>query len=143
MNNLEEFEYCRYCGKKVNKETVICPHCGSQLKILRTEIIKKSVITPKSKIIAILLAIFFSYWSWLYTYGKNSRKFWLSITIFFAILIFTIIYSCSAIFEETVISAPPISFAYIYWIYFIGVWLWPIIEYSIRPRSFYEKYPIG
>ena len=31
--------------------------------------------------IAILLAVFFSFWAWLYTFGKDVRKFWISLFV--------------------------------------------------------------
>lgn len=135
MNDLKEFEYCKYCGKKVRKEAIFCSHCGSQLKVVQTEIIKKEVITPKIKSTAIILAILFSFWSWLYTYKKNYLKFWGTIMVFFGIVFFSIIYSCSAI-TETEVSMSSINFSYIYLVFYICAWLYPLIYYAIKPTNF-------
>lgn len=39
----------------------------------------------KSKSTLLILAIFFSYWSWIYTYKYDAWKFWLN---FFLVLLF-------------------------------------------------------
>ena len=64
--------YCPECGKIIKKNTIICPHCGIQVKELKTT----STTPVKSKTVAVVLAIFFSSFSWLYTYGRNEIKFW-------------------------------------------------------------------
>jgi hypothetical protein len=37
--------------------------------------------SPKSKTTAVLLAVFLGCWTWLYTYKKNSWKFWLGLVL--------------------------------------------------------------
>ena len=93
----EDEIFCNYCGKIIKKAAVICPMCGIQLKELKTatpvvnlsQTVNTQVIIPqpqyrtepKSKIVAIILAIFFGFWGYLYTYSYDSGKFWLTIIV--------------------------------------------------------------
>jgi len=63
--------FCRNCGNVVNKEVVICPKCGVQLKELEV-----SKVQVKDKTVAILLAVFLGFWVWIYTWEKDQWKFW-------------------------------------------------------------------
>ena len=67
----------------------------------------------KRKSIAILLAIFFAFWTWLYTYKKDSRKFWINLGV--SIVTFGL------------------------WV--IVAWIWAIIDTALKPAEFYRKYP--
>ena len=46
MEEQKETKYCEHCGKEINKLATFCPYCGSQVKTVKTEIVKKEVITP-------------------------------------------------------------------------------------------------
>jgi hypothetical protein len=45
------------------------------------------IVQPVKKSTAIILAVFFSFWSWLYTYKRDSLKFWLAFLMFFILLV--------------------------------------------------------
>jgi len=115
----------------------------------------------KTKSTAIVLAFFFSFWSWLYTYRRNSTKFWLIIGINLIIaialpitsLIFGGTLAKSVSFVTTTNVATKVSASdnqtlttiFIIWI-FIGifeicVWIWSLIDNAIKPRAFYLNYP--
>jgi hypothetical protein len=68
---------------------------------------------PKDKTIAIILAIFFAFFTWVYTYQTDAWKFWLN-------LILTLV-TCG------------------WW--GLVAWLWAIIEVAARPVKFYANYP--
>lgn len=72
------------------------------------------VAKTKSKTTAIILAVFFSYFSWLYTYRYDAWKFWLglgtNILLFWTIVV-------------------P-----------IGVWIWAITDQSIKEKQKYATY---
>jgi hypothetical protein len=36
---------------------------------------------PKNKVVAILLAVFLGFWTWLYTYRADGGKFWLGLIV--------------------------------------------------------------
>ena len=123
----------------------------------------------KSKSIAIILALFFSFWSWLYTYKRNLVKFWISlslniaaaIAIFMAGIIFinitteghpefigylrgfeTFFYSDSInIPEESYRTFSVIILTLsLMGIFKIGVWIWALIDNAIKSRKFYTGY---
>jgi hypothetical protein len=112
-------------------------------------------ITPKNKTVAILLAVFFSFWSWLYTYGKNAKKFWISMGVNALFFIIILAYSCSiatssmsyynqSYMDYTNFSTGPIIFLSILInIISLGIWIWAIVDNSVRPDVYYEKYPKG
>jgi len=84
----------------------------------------------KSKKIAVVLAIIFSIFSWIYTYKKNYKKFWisLSLTIFFIALGLILF-----IYYNVELNFP----------YFInlGLWIWAIVDNSVKNDDFYLNYP--
>ena len=73
MNTKKEDEiYCSECGKPIKRKAVICPHCGVQIKDLEapskeskasktTKVPSDITTTVKSKLVAILLAVFFDF----------------------------------------------------------------------------------
>lgn len=50
---MENKKFCKFCGKEIEKESIVCPHCGRQLKEIKnqgekTEDVKaKEVEKPK------------------------------------------------------------------------------------------------
>ena len=71
------------------------------------------IAKPKLKSTAILLAVFFGIFTWLYTYQKDSTKFWLNLIL-----------SC-------------VTFG----IWGIVAYFWALILSISRPTTFYTKYP--
>ena len=144
----EDENFCRYCGKLIKKAAVICPMCGIQLKELKTAAptvnLSQNVTTqvfvsqpyravePKSKIAAIVLAIFFGFWSYLYTYSYDSAKFWLIIIMNIIAIPITLYF---------ILKGSSSAFIFL-WI-FIGVfsYTWPILNHLLRPASVYKNYP--
>lgn len=123
----------------------------------------------KSKSIAIVFALFFSFWSWLYTYKKNILKFWLifglNILALIVILITGIIFisatteghpefneylkgfetffhsESASISQESYRTFSIILLALaITGVYEIGVWVWTLIDYAIKPTAFFNSY---
>jgi hypothetical protein len=72
-DKLTEFEtvFCSACGNKLISTAVICPSCGSP-----TSRYKDNTNGGKRKSTAVILAVFFGYWSFLYTYSVDRFKFW-------------------------------------------------------------------
>jgi hypothetical protein len=114
--------YCPECGKVILREAVVCPFCGIQLKNLQIEL--KS---PKSKDVAVVLAFFFGFWSWLYTYKKDALKFW----IFFGIFSLSFIYPIYSGINDN----------WFFLLINIVGWFWAVINSIVRPLIFYLDYP--
>ena len=127
MDEKKEDEiYCPECGKVIKRKSVICLHCGVQINELEV----KKVIIGKSKIVAIVLAILFSFFSWLYTYKKNINKFLISILANLTLLNLVGYFKIEAINTLTWLI-----------ILLFVIWIWAIIDNARRPNSFYENYP--
>jgi len=101
--------YCTNCGKYLNKNAVVCPYCGVAVK--GGSLDKPKV--PKDKTVALLLAIFLSFWTWIYTYEKDSWKFWLNLSL-------------------TIVT---IGF------WGIVASIWAIIDVATKPDSYYINFP--
>lgn len=149
--------YCNSCGKEINKNSVFCNYCGGQIKTVKVEIVEKEVITPKdrtivknkketlepkSKTAAVLTAITLSFFSWLYTYKKNEKKFWLAFIPLLIIVLFMSLREYSAALPVGILPLLLIIDD-ILKIYLIITWLWAIIDNAVKPMSFYKKYPKG
>ena len=84
------------------KETLILKH--------NNEISKPTYKPERSKSVAVILAVFLSFWTWAYTYKYDSWKFWLNL-----VLSFTIIWI-------------PIA------------WIWAIVDASNKDKKLFTDY---
>ena len=100
--------FCPSCSKPVVATASVCPQCGTALG------------APKSKGIAILLAVFLSFWTWLYTYRMNKVKFWVG-------------------FGLAVVGAV-LSIVGVGLLIVAGVWLWAVIDSIATPDQKYLTY---
>lgn len=95
-------KFCESCGKKIADNANTCPRCGH---VFRTS-------SPKKRSTAVLLAVFLSFWTWLYTYKEDAWKFWLNLLL----TIFTLGF------------------------WGIVAWIWAIIDTSVRSKESYAEY---
>jgi len=119
--------HCSNCGNIVKRGDLHCSKCGA--KLIWKEESNRVDSASKSKIVAIILSVFFGFWSWLYTYKKSAIKFWitLGVLISFGILYFT----------------PVPGWFYISLLGYLlcfGSWLWALIDTVIKPESFFRNY---
>lgn len=152
MKDNETYKICTGCGKLIKWNAVICTYCGIQVQELKVDTnynypkyIENSY-PVKNKTTAVVLAIFFGYWSWLYTYKINSGKFWfllmLDVLRFFFLCQFIIsksnleIYNYSQIFSSDFYILILLSSTWT-----LITWLWALINNSIKTNSFYRDYP--
>lgn len=164
---------CEGCGRTVPGGFLRCPHCDAGFREtipVETKRYGSSTdgipaagghyyagaedeprLPVKSKAVAVVLAVFFGHWAWLYTYGRNRLKFWWSFGIFGVIYIINISYSCS--FIQGALSGAPYPDNYftggflvfsilVSFIYF-GIWVWVLIDNISKPDSFFRHYPHG
>ncbi len=101
--------FCTNCGKSIDKNAAVCPHCGV---VVKGGVLDKPKVS-KDKTVALLLAIFLSFWTWIYTYEKDSWKFWLNLAL-------------------TIVT---IGF------WGIVATIWAIIDVATKPDSYYINYP--
>lgn len=107
-----------------------CPNCGSAA----TKPIAAKAKAGKSKAVAVLLAIPFGIFSWLYTYKLTSQRFWITLMV-----------SSLASWLFIVGQASKDEWVQIYsvGIFVLGVLsfhIWAILGSLLKPKSYYEKY---
>lgn len=85
---------------------VTCPQCGTPTRSDQ----------PKDKTVAVLLAVFLGFWTWVYTYKRDAWKFWLNLGL--GVVTFGL------------------------WTLFVS-YPWAIIDAAVRPASYYQNYPNG
>jgi len=84
---------------------------------------------------AVLIAIFFGLFVWLYTAKKSAAKF---IVAFFTVLGILIIYYYTLEFELIFLAT---LFLFILIAAIFGTWLWSLIDTTTKPESFFTNYP--
>jgi len=100
---------CPGCKAELVVTAIVCPKCGT------------AVGTPKDKSVAVLLAVFLTSWTWLYTYKRDAWKFWVGLVL-------------------NVIAFITLLFV-IGFLIFIGVWLWAVIDTASKPAGYYQRFP--
>jgi hypothetical protein len=106
--------YCWCCGSVVKKNAEICMNCGVRVG-------GKAVPAPKDKTVAVLLAVFLAFWTWLYTYKTDGWKFWVGLGL--TLTVFNPLWTWIILFVPNV-----------------AIWVWAIVDASVKPREFYEYY---
>jgi hypothetical protein len=101
--------FCPTCSYAVVPTATTCPQCGTPLA------------SPRSKGAAVLLAVFLSFWTWVYTYKRDTAKFWVGLTLFIIGIL--------------------LSFVFVGFFILFGLWLWAIIDSAVKPESWYQHYP--
>ena len=79
----------------------------------------------KSKSTALILAIFFSFFTWLYTSKRDGKKFWLALIIYLVCL-FTLFGSIYLYDVQTIILP--------------AIWLWAVLSTAFRKSEWYAQY---
>lgn len=162
--------FCRNCGKPLATEAVICPgrgvpntkgnaycwNCGNGVSALAEICVKCGVKLNanrgKTKTTAIILSLFLSFWSWLYTYKRNAWKFWLVFGLHIivgGIEIFLLIRDKGILDKATWGMSWSDYFAhynnpapYYFWaaVFVVIVWLWALLDNAIRKKDWYLRY---
>ena len=115
--------FCVKCGtQSVNN---FCGNCGAPTSgpALITNAPTPSLGAAKSKTVAVLLAIFLSFCTWLYTYDRDKSKFWIGLGVGVASIILTAVG----------IGAIGV----------IGIYIWAIIDSATKAEGWYRDYPRG
>lgn len=126
MNSTSERK-CPDCGSPIKALESFCPKCGKKYETVSARS-DDGKVPEKSKVTAIMLALFFGFFSYLYTYRVNYLKFLICL---FAVGISSMI----AVFgynDDQVTAAGLICSA---------TWLFSLIDNSVRSSSFYSDFP--
>lgn len=112
---------------------------------------------PKHKGRAVLLALFFGFAAWSYTYKADAKKFWIAVCLNLLAMAALLLVFKSLLggFSEWLdsfsspeggLDGPGTIIADNWWqvltvgLALLGLWLWPIIDIMRRPASWYEAY---
>lgn len=84
---------------------------------------------PKSKTTAVLLAVFLSFYTWVYTSERDAWKFWMNL----GITSLNVFLSAVTVGIWLFVAIP----------YGLGVWIWSIVDVASKPQEYYDRYPYG
>jgi hypothetical protein len=108
----------------------------------------------RSKIVAILLAVFLGGWTWLYLYKYCARKFWIFIItsvlslvgVFVAFASFASSLSTSTCENTNINCGPPSGFFVFFglfgllWLIYIGFHIYAIVDTCTKSEQWYAEY---
>ena len=100
---------CPTCSIPVLATAFGCPNCGA------------AFFSPRSKRIALVLAFFFSFWTWCYTYRKDRMKFWVALGL-----------------DTLGVLLPHAGIGFVV---LTGVWIWAMVDAALKPANWYRRYP--
>ncbi|HZD64947.1 MAG TPA: zinc-ribbon domain-containing protein [Acidimicrobiales bacterium] len=144
--------YCTSCGNPLTEEAAFCPHCGSATELSGRPWRPQYPAAPRStrsKTAAILLAVFLSFWTWLYTFRWNATKFWIGLGV-----------SVGSWLLASIVGAETYTVSYydVYGYYHpgngagiplivlgvlasIGIWVWAIVDTAMTREADFSNYP--
>lgn len=111
-------KFCPACGSSMASGTSTCPGCGTPLPSV--------ACVQRSKTAAVLLAVFLTFWTWLYTHDKDAWKFWTGVCLVLAatwVLVFT-----------------TGAWLVIGWSILAGLWVWSVLDVSVKDESWYQSF---
>jgi RNA polymerase subunit RPABC4/transcription elongation factor Spt4 len=130
-------KFCASCGKGLVSAAVICPNCGAAQKGF-------NVSGGKSKTAAVLMAIFLSAWTWVYTWKVNSKKFLTALCLWVVQIIISIVGVSEAANKLVCTPGGACSFRsgsagilLFAWLIGFGIWVWAIVDASIKSQAYY------
>jgi hypothetical protein len=112
-------QYCRTCGNGLVATAAICPRCGTPVSGTSSRL-----AGAKSRKAAVLLAVFLSFWSFLYTYRTAAWKFWLSLGL--AVGGYILVWALNS-------ATNSLAGTFIWAAIALGVWIWAIVDRSTTP----------
>jgi hypothetical protein len=128
--------FCSKCGSQL-AGAAFCTNCGTQagVQVAPAAATQQTyqqappiypanyaiARPPKSRTTAIVLAVFLSCWTWVYTYRADKNKFWLGIV---ASVVLTFL---NAAFPGFVVIS-------------IGLWIWCIVDVVQKDENWYRSY---
>lgn len=102
---------CPVCAMPIPALVITCAWCGT------------AFASPRAKWLAVLLAVFLSFWTWLYTYRKDRPKFWAGLCLAIAGSFFPVVHLGAAVV--------------------VVVWLAAVLDALRKPKEWYRWYPSG
>lgn len=134
-------KFCASCGSGLVAAAVICPNCGAAQKGFNAS-------GSKSKTTAVLLAVFLSAWTWVYTWKVNAKKFWIALGLWVVQIIFYVIGVSQAASKLTCSPTTSVCSSHagsgagvilVAWVISLGIWIWAIVNTSTKSRAYYAE----
>ncbi len=105
-------------------------------------------MTParKSKLTSVLLAVFLSYWTWLYTYKRDHVKFWWGFGVGIVLLVVAVLLILSiAVVQTSGQTAAMVAFSAVWMFLFwligtLGLWIWALVDTTRKKKGWYDSY---
>ena len=170
MSDATSAKFCQSCGTKLPATAGFCSSCGTAAGSAPTAAPAPTafnnqpqtvVAVPKSKTTAVVLSVFLSFWSWLYTFKINKTKFFIGLGAGFVAWIMQITsllinaddidyyagcidYNGADLVQALAVCAsiqPDYTLAFLAGFITFGIWLWALIDNAKKPASFYQDYP--
>ncbi len=131
--------YCSACGAATNPLAEICIKCGSRIR-------GRARSSPKNKMISVLLAIFLSYWTWLYTYRKDAWKFWIGTGIVLIQIILFFIMTWMTVgsidLSGLIRQLSLLGLLTPLWI-LVPLWIWAVVDAARKNEEWYHSFPLA
>jgi len=140
--NVTFTKFCSSCGSGLVAAAVICPNCGAAQKGFNSS-------GGKSKTTAVLLAVFLSAWTWVYTWKVNAKKFWIALGLWVVQIVIIAIAAGNAASKITCNPTTGVcsyhassgaGIVLIAWLISFGIWIWAIVDVSTKNQSFYANF---
>ena len=170
MNESKPSKFCQSCGTQLVANAAFCPSCGTAVGAAPVATPAAAPInfqsqvyatSTKSKTTAVVLSVFLSFWSWLYTFKINKTKFFIGLGAGFVAWIMQLTSlllnaddidyyaGCIDYYGADLVQAlaecasyqPDYTLAFLAGSITFGIWLWALIDNARKPASFYQEYP--
>jgi len=116
-------KYCVSCGTGLVATATMCPRCGSPALGVYSGV---ALNQGKSRATAVLLAVFLSFWSFLYTFREAKWKFWLGGGLVIGTFLVDTVDAIARPDHNSLLG-------FVWFMTSFGVWVWAIIDRSITP----------
>jgi hypothetical protein len=135
--------FCQNCGSILTNTNLFCGTCGARIsaetasgKAAPNQVIPvQRTISPKNKTVSILLAIFLTFWTWLYTYKRDGWKFWTGFAVSSLPLLVSV--AMMATFTSTSSDNLLIGLGYLLP---TAVWLLAIADSVSKKQAWFDSY---
>lgn len=136
--------YCPGCGCPTQYFVKNCLKCGTPLSYTAP---KTLTVSPRSKNISIFLALGLGFFTWLYTYHRDAKKFWLSLGLTLLVVMVLISTSRLVFGDLFTTGVPTGSSAYLLLLMMVsfviacGLYAWSLLDVLRKPHNWYAQYP--
>lgn len=172
-------KFCSSCGSALAAGAGFCSSCGGQVLTATAPVTPQQHVPQqpvpqqpgqfvplapkvKTKTNAILLAVFFGYWAWLYTFKRDKLKFFVGLGVglvanVVALVSYLLNYGVQQqliqCYTRALLNGYDLDLCNGYktnyvgvWIGVViawGVWLWAVIDTARKKNDFFTNYPNG